>query len=119
MPEPRTPARAASPPAASEDGAEQARRQAARLQLPFDPLETPPDDASLWTEAPLELLVRFGCVPVGREDGRLLLAFGGLDDFARVDEAEFHLGRPIEPVGAPAARVAELLTRPRGGHITL
>src|SRR6185436_9676535 len=119
MPEPWTPARAASPPAASESDAEQARRQAGRLQLPFDPLETPPDDASLWAETPLELLVRFGCVPVGREDGRLVLAFGGLDDFARVDEAEFHLGRPIEPVVAPAARVAELLKRHRGGEILL
>ena len=119
MPEPRTPARAASPPAASESDAEQARRQAGRLQLPFDPLETPSDDASLWAETPLELLVRFGCVPVGREDGRLVLAFGGLDDFARVDEAEFHLGRPIEPVVAPAARVAELLKRHRGGEILL
>ena len=116
MPEPRTPARAASPPAASESDAEQARRQAGRLQLPFDPLESPPDDASLWAETPLELLVRFGCVPVGREDGRLVLAFGGLDDFTRVDEAEFHLGRPIEPVVAPAARVSELLKRHRGGE---
>jgi hypothetical protein len=103
MPEPRTPARAASPPAASESDAEQARRQAGRLQLPFDTLDSPPEDASLWAETPLELLVRFGCVPVGREDGRLVLAFGGLDDFTRVDEAEFHLGRPIEPVVAPAA----------------
>ena len=119
MPDPRTPARAASPPAASESDAEQARRQAGRLQLPFDPLETPPDDASLWAETPLELLVRFGCVPVGREDGRLVLAFGGLDDFTRVDEAEFHLGRPIEPVVAPAARVSELLKRHRGGEILL
>jgi type IV pilus assembly protein PilB len=68
---------------------------------------------------PLELLVRFGCVPVGREDGRLMLAFGGLDDFARVDEAEFHLGRPIEPVVAPAARVNELLKRHRGGEMLL
>src|SRR4029450_6099943 len=88
MPEPRTPARAASPPAASESDAEQARRQAGRLQLPFDPLEAAPDDASLWAGMPLGRLVRSGCVPVGREDGRLLLAFGGLDDFARVDEAE-------------------------------
>ncbi len=119
MPEPRTPARAGSPPAASEADAEQARRQAERLHLPFDPLETSPDDASLWAETPLELLVRFACVPVGREDGRLVLAFGGLDDLARVDDAEFHLGQPIEPVVAPASRVAALLKRHRGGELLL
>ena len=119
MPEPRTPARAGSPPAAGEADAEQARRQADRLHLPFDPLETPPDDASLWAETPLDLLVRFACVPVGREDGRLVLAFGGLDDLTRVDEAEFHLGQPIEPVVAPASRVAALLKRHRGGELLL
>jgi type IV pilus assembly protein PilB len=119
MPEPRTPARAGSPPAASEADAEQARRQADRLHLPFDPLEAPPDDASLWAETPLELLVRFACVPFGREDGRLVLAFGGLDDLARVDEAEFHLGQAIEPVVAPASRVAALLKRHRGGELLL
>src|SRR5258708_39845418 len=116
MPEPRTPARAGSPPAASEADAQQARRQAERLHLPFDPLETPPDDASLWAETPLELLVRFACVPVGREDGRLVLAFGGLDDLERVDDAEFHLGQPIEAVVAPAPRVAERLKRHRAGE---
>src|SRR5438876_1300552 len=119
MPEPRTPARAGSPPAASEADADQARRQAERLHLPFDPLETPPDDASLWAETPLELLVRFACVPVGREDGRLVLAFGGLDDLARVDDAEVHLGQPIEPVVAPASRVAARLRRHRGGELLL
>jgi type IV pilus assembly protein PilB len=120
MPEPRTPARAGSSPAAAEAAdAEQAWRQAERLQLPFDPLDNPADDPALWAETPLELLVRFACVPVGREGGRLLLAFGGLQDLARVDEAEFHLGKPIEPRVAPAARVSALLKRHRGGEILL
>jgi type IV pilus assembly protein PilB len=108
------------PPTATQPAdAEPARRQAERLQLPFDPLDLPPEDAALWAEIPLELLVRFSCVPVGREDGRLVVAFGGLDDLARVDEAEFHLGRPIEPVVAPASRVAEMLKRHRGGELLL
>src|SRR4051812_8127624 len=119
MPEPRTVARAGSPPAPAESDTEIARRQAERLQLPFDPLDEPPDDPDLWAEAPLELLVRFSCVPVGHEGGRLLMAFGGLEDFTRVDEAEFHLGKPLEPVVAPAGRVAVLLKRHRGGELLL
>ncbi|PYQ55021.1 MAG: pilus assembly protein PilB [Acidobacteria bacterium] len=120
MGEPRTPARAGSPPAAADAAdAEQAWRQAQRLQLPFEPLDSPSDDPALWAETPLELLVRFACVPVGREGGRLLLAFGGLDDLTRVDEAEFHLGRPIEPVVAPLSRVSDVLKRHRGGEILL
>jgi type IV pilus assembly protein PilB len=36
-----------------------------------------------------------------------------------VDELEFHLGRPIEAVVAPASRVSELLKRHRGGELLL
>ncbi len=85
--------------------------KATSLQLPFEPLESLPDDASLWDGVPLELMVRHGCVPVRRDGGRLVLAFGGLEDVLEVDEVEFHLGRPIDAVVAPRARVAEILKR--------
>jgi type II secretory ATPase GspE/PulE/Tfp pilus assembly ATPase PilB-like protein len=96
-----------------------ARRQAEALQLPFDPLGDVRDDVALWSEAPLELMVRFGCVPIGQDGARLVLAFGGLDDFERVDEVEFLLSRPIEAVVAPRRRVEDLLRRHRGGDILL
>ena len=104
---------------AVEGDAEQARRQAEILGLPFDPLDRPPDDAELWAEAPLELMVRFVCVPIGREGSRLVLAFGGLDDLLKIDEAEFHLGRPVEAVVAPRGRVELALKRHRGGDVLL
>ena len=68
---------------------------------------------------PLELLVRYSCVPVRREGERIVLAFGALDDPTTVDELEFLLERPIEPVLAPPERVAALLRRHRGGEILL
>jgi type IV pilus assembly protein PilB len=108
----------AAEPDVSADAA-RARQQADTLHLAFDPLPTPPDDAALWEEAPLDLLVRFGCVPVGRRGRRLVLAFGGLDDIRRVDELEFLLARPIEAVVAPAGRVQEELKRHRGGELLL
>jgi type IV pilus assembly protein PilB len=89
------------------------------LGLPFEPLDQDPVDPSLWTEAPLELLVRYSCVPVRREGGRLVLAFGALDDPAKIDELEFLLERPIEAVAAPPERVAALLRRHRGGELLL
>src|SRR6266540_4002356 len=52
-----------------------ARAQAKALRLPFDPLDEAPEDPGLWSEVPLELLVRFACVPVGRDGRRLVLAF--------------------------------------------
>jgi type IV pilus assembly protein PilB len=98
---------------------EQAQRQAAALHFPFDPLDPHDDDPELWAEVPLELLVRFGCVPVERKGRRLVLAFGGLEDPTKVDEIEFLLGRPVEAVVAPRERVEQALKRHRGGELML
>jgi type IV pilus assembly protein PilB len=89
------------------------------LDLPREPLESAPDDPTLWAEVPLELLVRYGCVPVRREGERIVLAFGALDDETKLDEIEFLLERPVEAVLAPAARGAARLRRHRGGEILL
>src|SRR5512143_1714350 len=98
---------------------DEARRLAERLLLPFEPLDDVPAEPELWSEVPLDLLVRFSCVPVRRAGGRIVLAFAGLEDPQRVDELEFLLERPIEAAIAPAERVAPLLRRPRGGEILL
>jgi type IV pilus assembly protein PilB len=99
--------------------AERARSRAASLGLPYDPMERLPDDASLWSEAPLELLVRFGGVPVGRQGGSLVLAFADLSDPEALDEIEYLLARPVEAVIAPEGRVAAALRRHRGGDLLL
>jgi type IV pilus assembly protein PilB len=118
MVETRSPlAPAASEPSRDSDDAD--RRQAAALSLAFEPLIELPEDPGLWSEVPLELLVRFGCVPVGREGERLVLAFGGPLDLRKVDELEYRLARPIEAMLAPAARVEEALKRHRGGDLLL
>jgi type IV pilus assembly protein PilB len=120
MADTRTPVRSPGPAAgARAHDDEAARRQAAALGLAFDPLDELHDERSLWSEAPLELMVRFGCIPVGREGARLVLAFGALDELTKIDELEYHLGRPIEAVLAPPRRVAEVLKRHRGGEILL
>ena len=107
------------PQAASPEDVERAQTRAEAFRLPFDPLRQIPDDTALWSELSLDFLVRFHCVPLRREGGRLVLAFGGLEDPLRIDEAEFHLGRPIEAVVAPEKRVAEILRRHRGGELLL
>jgi len=58
-----------TPDTAASD-VESARRQAARLNLLFDSLDRYPDDPGLWSQVPIELMVRFGCVPVDRAGGR-------------------------------------------------
>jgi len=109
----------ATAPAPGTADASRARERADALGFPWDDLATPSEDPRLWQEVPLELLVRFGCVPLDRRGEVLVLAFGGLEDEERVEDVEYHLGRPVEAVAAPADRVAELLKRHRGGDILL
>jgi type II secretory ATPase GspE/PulE/Tfp pilus assembly ATPase PilB-like protein len=116
---PDAPVRPLSASVAARDSHERARSLAEGLRLPFDALDNGPDDPGLWSEVPLELLVRFGCVPVGREGRRLVIAFGGLDDLLKADEMEFLLDRPIDVVVAPVERVAALLRRHHGGEVLL
>ncbi len=98
---------------------EQARQQALRLGLPFEDLPLELAEGDLWAELPMDVLVRHQCVPVARREGRLVLAFGGLDDLARVEECEWALGQPIEAAVAPRPRVEALLKRHRGGEVFL
>src|SRR5262245_65666831 len=90
-----------TPPRAAGKGAsdsERARAQAEAWRLPFAPLDSPPDEPGLWSEVPLELLVRFSCVPLRHEGARLVVAFGGLAGITRVDEPEVLLRAPVTPV---------------------
>ena len=109
------------PPPQGEDDAEAARaqRQAAAWKLPFEPLARDVDDAALWADLPLDVMARFGCVPVARVGRRLVVAFGDLPDLHKVDDLEFLLGQPIDPVVAPESRVAHALRRRRGGDVLL
>ena len=107
----------ASPNGRSDE--DKARSNAEALGLPFEPLDRTPPDPDLWGEVPLELLVRYSCVPVGREGQRIVLAFGALEDPTDLDELEFLLERPIEAVVAPAGRVAAILKKHRGGELLL
>ncbi|HWX24334.1 MAG TPA: ATPase, T2SS/T4P/T4SS family, partial [Vicinamibacteria bacterium] len=119
MPEPRRFRRPVAETPAAED-LEKARRSAATLDLPFEPLDQPPlEDPGLFSEVPLDIMVRFSCVPVGRVGQRIVVAFGGLEDIQRVDEAEFALGRPIDAVVAPQSRIDEILRRHKGGELLL
>jgi type IV pilus assembly protein PilB len=101
------------------EGSPRERERAASLGLPFEDLHGFSDDPALWLEVPLDLMARFACIPIRHARGRLVLAFGGLDELAKVDEVEFLLGRPVDAVVGPQERVAQVLKRHRGGEILL
>jgi type IV pilus assembly protein PilB len=107
------------PASSAPDDADRARTQAAALLLAYEPLDYAPDDAELWAAVPVDLLVRFACVPVRQEGACLVVAFADLHDLDRVDDLEFLLERPIEAVVAPARSVAAALKRHRGDEVFL
>ena len=86
---------------------------------PFESLDAPSDDPRLWSKVPLELLVRYSCVPVRMNGSRLLLAFSNLDDPGQIDDLEYQLGQPIDAAIAPGQRVSEVLKLHRGGEMLL
>jgi type II secretory ATPase GspE/PulE/Tfp pilus assembly ATPase PilB-like protein len=98
---------------------ERARKRALALGLPFEALDHLPDDPSLWSEVPLEVLVRFGVIPVRREGRVLVLAFADLAETSRLDEIEYLLARPVAAVIAPESRVTNALKRHHGGDVLL
>ncbi len=102
--------------AASPDHGEEA---ADARGYPFESLDTPSDDPRLWSKVPLELLVRYSCVPVRMNGSRLLLAFSNLDDPGQIDDLEYQLGQPIDAAIAPGQRVSEVLKLHRGGEMLL
>src|SRR5439155_22433319 len=83
------------------------------------PLARDPEDAALSAEVPLDLMARFGCIPIGRAGRRLVVAFGDVSDLHKIDDLEFLLGRPIDAVVAPEPRVALAVKRRRGGDLLL
>ena len=86
---------------------------------PFESLDAPSDDPRLWSKVPLELLVRYSCVPVRMNGSRLLLAFSNLDDPGQIDDLEYQLGQPIDAAIVPGRRVSEVLKLHRGGEMLL
>jgi type IV pilus assembly protein PilB len=96
-----------------------AKQQALTLRLPFVTIDHDRSDPGLWEALPFETLVRFSCVPQGRANGRLVLAFAPPLSPARISEVEFALGRPIDAVIASAPDVAEAFRRRRGADVLL
>jgi type IV pilus assembly protein PilB len=97
-----------------------ARQQAEEHGLAFEPLTEVSADPAVWGDISVDVMVRYLFVPLGENaDGRLALAFGGLENPQRIDEVEFLLGRPIDALVAPSSRVEDVLRRHRGGELLL
>lgn len=66
-------------------------------------------DFEAFPSIPIEVMRQFECVPVGEEDGELILAVLDPTDVRRLDQIERAVGRACRILVAPRSAIAESL----------
>jgi type IV pilus assembly protein PilB len=91
--------------------AEAARELARRHGLPYVAPEELRIDPDLFHAVPFDLMLRYGCVPLARLPGRLVVAMKDPTEVAKIDELELQLGTPLEIRVAPGSAIDEILQK--------
>ncbi len=93
------------------EAVEEARVLAARLGLPFDPLDEFHMEPDLFREIPVEVMLRYQFLPL-RSDGEVLqVVMADPSNVVSLNEVELALARPLEVVVGPANRIGEILEK--------
>ena len=93
------------------EAVEKARVLAARLGLPFDPLDEFHMEPDLFREIPVEVMLRYQFLPL-RSDGEVLqVVMADPSDVVSLNEVELALARPLEVVVGPANRIGDILEK--------
>ncbi len=93
------------------EAVEEARALAARLGLPFDPLDEFHMEPDLFREIPVEVMLRYQFLPL-RADGEVLqVVMANPSDMVSLNEVELALARPLEVVVGPANRIGDILEK--------
>jgi type IV pilus assembly protein PilB len=88
-----------------------AQALAQRLGLPYEDLTNFRVDPELLRHIPIEVMLRYQFVPLGREGDVVVVAMADPSDVLMVDEVELALGAPVEVRVAPKNRIAEILEK--------
>jgi type IV pilus assembly protein PilB len=88
-----------------------AQALAQRLGLPYEELTNFRVDPELLRHIPIEVMLRYQFVPLGRERDVVVVAMADPSDVLMVDEVELTLGAPVEVRVAPKNRIAEILEK--------
>jgi len=98
-------------PDALADEAHDARRLAVRYRLDFVDMRTFHLDNELFRTIPAELMLRYGFVPLRRENGALVIVVSDPTDLPMIDDLSLLLASPIRvTVGSPSA-IRAVLTK--------
>ncbi len=90
---------------------EAARELARRHGLEFVEPNELRIDPDLFHSVPFDLMLRYGCVPLERLPGRLVVAMKDPTEVAKIDELELQLGTALEIRVAPGFAIDEILQK--------
>jgi type II secretory ATPase GspE/PulE/Tfp pilus assembly ATPase PilB-like protein len=100
---------APSSPAQTASEVAQARRLAERYKMEFVDMDRFHIDTQLFRTIPAELMLRYGFVPLRREDSTLVIVVSDPTDLPLIDEISLQLATKVKvTVGAPSAIQAML-----------
>jgi len=89
----------------------EAEALAARLGLPFDPLDTFHVDGDLFRTIPVETMIHYEFLPTASDGEVLKVVMADPSDVVGLNELELTLARPIDVTVSPRKRIADILEK--------
>ncbi len=89
----------------------EAEALAARIGLPFDPLDEFHVDVDLFRTIPIETMIRYEFLPMASEGEILRVVMADPSDVVGLNELELALARPLEVTVSPRKRIADILEK--------
>lgn len=90
---------------------DQARSMAEHHGHPFVDLSKYQVDVALWSQIPMDLVLRYRFVPLREEGLTLVVAVSRPDNYRDLDDLELALGRPLALEVAPAEQIDSIIER--------
>jgi type IV pilus assembly protein PilB len=88
-----------------------AEKLAARLGLPFDPLDEFHVDGDLFRTIPVETMIHYEFLPTASLGEVLKVVMADPSDVVRLNELELALARPLDVTVSPRKRIADILEK--------
>jgi len=93
------------------DDVAEARALAARIGLPFDPLDEFHIDPELFRAIPVDVMLRYQFLPLSADGEVLRVVMADPSNVVQLNEVEQVLARPLDVVVGPPSRIADILEK--------
>jgi type IV pilus assembly protein PilB len=93
------------------DDVAEARALAARIGLPFDPLDEFHIDPELFRAIPVDVMLRYQFLPLSSDGEVLRVVMADPSNVVQLNEVELSLARPLDVVVGPPSRISDILEK--------